>query len=194
LPHSAVPVEPQVGREYGETTAALHLRAKAHKSSYMSKSIYFFPGDAKATLGEVGGKGLSLLESSRALLPVPPGCILTVHFFEPWLSQLKTTDAWKIFLEASNDALAHACAVLKQATVAFPFTEAQEKILTQALRKFDADARREVFVAARGSGRRIVRRRIRDGPWHHARYASRRNQTMFSFVARLSGGRVYARQ
>src|SRR5262245_29025396 len=32
----------------------------------MSKSIYFFPGDAKATLGEVGGKGLSLLESSRA--------------------------------------------------------------------------------------------------------------------------------
>jgi hypothetical protein len=98
LPHSAVPVEPQVGREYGETTAALHLRAKAHKSSYMSKSIYFFPGDAKATLGEVGGKGLSLLESSRALLPVPPGCILTVHFFEPWLSQLKTTDAWKIFL------------------------------------------------------------------------------------------------
>jgi len=51
----------------------------------MSKSIYFFPGDAKATLGEVGGKGLSLLESSRALLPVPPGCILTVYFFEPWL-------------------------------------------------------------------------------------------------------------
>jgi rifampicin phosphotransferase len=106
----------------------------------MSKSIYFFPGDAKATLGEVGGKGLSLLESSRALLPVPPGCILTVYFFEPWLSQLKTTDAWKMFLEVGNDALAHTCAVLKQTAAAFPFTEAQEKILTEALRKFDTDA------------------------------------------------------
>jgi len=106
----------------------------------MSKSIYFFPGDAKATRGEVGGKGLSLLESSRALLPVPPGCILTVYFFEPWLSQLKTTDAWKMFLEVSNDAFAHACAVLKQTAVAFPFTEAQDAILTEALRKFDTDA------------------------------------------------------
>src|SRR5215467_4768608 len=106
----------------------------------MSKSIYFFPGDAQATLGEVGGKGLSLLESSRACLPVPPGCILTVYFFEPWLSQLKTTDAWKMFLEVGNDALAHTCAVLKQTAAAFPFTEAQEKILTEALRKFDTDA------------------------------------------------------
>src|SRR5262249_39415660 len=106
----------------------------------MSKSIYFFPGDAKAALGEVGGKGLSLVESSRASLPVPPGCILTVCFFEPWLSQLKTTDAWKMFLEVGNDALAHACAVLKRTAVAFPFTEAQEKILREALRKFDTDA------------------------------------------------------
>jgi len=69
----------------------------------MSNSIYFFPGDAKATLGEVGGKGLSLLKSSRALLPVPPGCILTVDFFEAWFSQLKATGAWKRFLEAEND-------------------------------------------------------------------------------------------
>src|SRR5215831_8855728 len=113
----------------------------------MSKSIYFFPADAKATLGEVGGKGLSLLESSRASLPVPPGCILTVYFFEPWLSQLKTTDAWKMFLDMGNDALAHACAVLKQTAAAFPFTEAQEAILTEALRKFDTD----VLFAIRSS-------------------------------------------
>src|SRR5262249_3744641 len=39
-----------------------------------------------------------------------------------------------------NDALAHTCAVLKQTAAAFPFTEAQEKILTEALRKFDTDA------------------------------------------------------
>src|SRR5262249_47032842 len=102
----------------------------------MSKSIYFFPGDAKATLEEVGGKGLSLLESSRALLPVPPGCILTVYFFEPWLSQLKTTDAWKMFLEVSNDALAHACAVLKQTAAA----------LYEEYLKAHADLRRDEWI------------------------------------------------
>jgi rifampicin phosphotransferase len=105
----------------------------------MSKSIYFFPGDAKATLEEVGGKGLSLLEGSRAWLPVPPGCILTVYFFDAWLSQLKTTAAWKGFLEARNNTLADACEVLKQTAAAFPFTEAQERILEEALRRFDAD-------------------------------------------------------
>src|SRR5262249_22853326 len=106
----------------------------------MSKSIYFFPGDAKATLGAIGGNRLSLLESSSGWLTVPAGCILNVYFFERWLSQLKTTDAWKMFLEVRNDALAHTCAVLKQTAAAFPFTEAQEKILTEALRKFDTDA------------------------------------------------------
>ena len=104
----------------------------------MSKSIYFFPGET-ATLEEVGGKGLSLLEGIRASLPVPPGCILTVCFFDSWLSQLKTTTAWKRFLEAENGALADACEVLKQTTAAFIFTEDQEKILAEALQRFDAN-------------------------------------------------------
>jgi pyruvate,water dikinase len=104
----------------------------------MSKSIYFFPGDA-ATLEEVGGKGLSLLEGSRASLPVPPGCILTVCFFDSWLSQLKMATAWKRFLEAENGALADACEVLKQTAEAFIFTEDQEKILAEALQRFDAN-------------------------------------------------------
>src|SRR5215469_1757999 len=100
-------------------------------TSQMSKRIYFFPGET-ATLEEVGGKGLSLLEGSRASLPVPPGCIFTVCFFDSWLSQLKTTTAWKRFLEAENGALADACEVLKQTAAAFIFTEDQERILAEA--------------------------------------------------------------
>jgi len=106
--------------------------------SEMSKSIYFFPGDA-ATLDEVGGKGLSLLEGSRASLPVPPGCILTVCFFDAWLSQLKATTAWKRFLEAKTGVLTDACEVLKQTAAGFPFTKDQERILAEALQGFDAD-------------------------------------------------------
>src|SRR5215470_17474010 len=104
----------------------------------MSKSIYFFPGET-ATLEEVGGKGLSLLEGSRASLPVPPGCILTVCFFDAWLSQLKATTAWKRFLEAKTGVLTDACEVLKQTAAAFIFTEDQERILAEALQRFDAD-------------------------------------------------------
>ena len=92
-------------------------------TSICLKSTYFFPGDM-AALEEVGGKGLSLLEGGRASLPVPPGCILTFCFFDAWLSQLKTTTAWKKFLEAENGALADACEVLRQ---------------TAALQRFDAD-------------------------------------------------------
>jgi hypothetical protein len=37
--------------------------------------IYTFPAAHQATLAEVGGKGLSLIEGSRVGFPVPPGFI-----------------------------------------------------------------------------------------------------------------------
>jgi hypothetical protein len=42
-------------------------------------------------------------------------------------------------LESENGALADACEVLKQTAAAFIFTEDQEKILAEALQRFDAD-------------------------------------------------------
>jgi hypothetical protein len=39
--------------------------------------IYTFPASHEATLAEVGGKGLSLIEGSRVGFPVPPGFILS---------------------------------------------------------------------------------------------------------------------
>jgi len=53
-----------------------------------SRLIYPFPGSEIAPVAEVGGKGASLLIGRKESLPVPPGFILSVHFFAPWLRQL----------------------------------------------------------------------------------------------------------
>jgi phosphoenolpyruvate synthase/pyruvate phosphate dikinase len=57
----------------------------------MKKSeIYPFDTDIPE-LSRVGGKGLSLIIMTQHGLPVPPGVILSVSFFEKWLSHIKTT-------------------------------------------------------------------------------------------------------
>ena len=45
-------------------------------------------------LAEVGGKGLSLIKMTRANLPVPPGFVCGVTFFEPWLAALQVMPEW----------------------------------------------------------------------------------------------------
>jgi phosphoenolpyruvate synthase/pyruvate phosphate dikinase len=102
--------------------------------------FYRFPGAEKAELQEVGGKGLSLMESSRAQLPVPPGFILTVVFFEPWLDALKQSDAWQQFLSKDNEPLAQVCEKLKETARHYHFNEKQNAALEEALTKFPPDS------------------------------------------------------
>ena len=79
-----------------------------------NKSYYVFPTSLadhqqeeeaspspSPTLGEVGGKALSLYQTATAF-PVPPGLVLTVGFFKPWLDQIKGTDAWSIYAEKES--------------------------------------------------------------------------------------------
>ena len=51
------------------------------------------------TLGTIGGKALSLYETS-ATFNVPPGFVLSVAFFQPWLDQIINTEEWKAFTAA----------------------------------------------------------------------------------------------
>eukprot|EP00986_Skeletonema_menzelii_P005861 scaffold2200_cov117-Skeletonema_menzelii.AAC.2 len=63
------------------------------------------PPSSSPTLSKVGGKALSLIKTSELHFPVPPGFVLTVSFFQPWLEQIQQTDAWKAFVSrtASED-------------------------------------------------------------------------------------------
>lgn len=50
-------------------------------------------------LVEVGGKALSLYQTST-LFNVPPGFVLAVSFFEPWIDLVKQTEEWKKYTES----------------------------------------------------------------------------------------------
>lgn len=78
------------------------------------------------------------MESSNAGLPVPPGTILTVHFFEPWMAALKNTEAWQVFLKADSEGLETVASNLKKAAQAFIFTKEQEGALSEILTSTNA--------------------------------------------------------
>jgi rifampicin phosphotransferase len=99
--------------------------------------IYTFPAAHQATLAEVGGKGLSLIEGSRVGFPVPPGFILSVDFFEPWIHELKSTKAWSHFLHGSDAELLELCTSLKRVASGLAFTEEQDRALKEAMRDDD---------------------------------------------------------
>lgn len=90
-------------------------------------------------LAQVGGKGSSLITTTRAGLPVPPGFVLTTAFFQPWSAQLRATTAWSAFEEAvhaaepSYEDLRKRTADLQTACEGLSFTEAQEQHLYAAL-------------------------------------------------------------
>ena len=104
-----------------------------------SRLIYPFPGSEIAPVAEVGGKGASLLIGRKEGLPVPPGFILSVHFFAPWLRQLKATSAWSDFLRSSGNDQMKACDTLKQASEELFLDDAQEQALSHALEAFGKD-------------------------------------------------------
>ena len=64
------------------------------------------PGAPAPPLAAVGGKGFSLIETSKGGLPVPPGVVLAVPFFEPWLDEIMRTSEWKAFVREEGGAAA----------------------------------------------------------------------------------------
>jgi len=101
--------------------------------------MYPFPGPEIAPVAEVGGKGASLLIGRKESLPVPPGFILSMHFFAPWLRQLKATSAWSDFLRSSGNDEMKVCDALKQASEELFLDDAQEQALSHALEPFGKD-------------------------------------------------------
>jgi phosphoenolpyruvate synthase/pyruvate phosphate dikinase len=53
------------------------------------KTIFPFTSNDLPDMDQVGGKALALIQMTRAGMPVPPGFVLTVKFFDPWIERLK---------------------------------------------------------------------------------------------------------
>ncbi len=100
--------------------------------------FYSFPGTLTKSveLSQVGGKGYSLIAGAASSLPVPPGFVLTVSFFDSWLDELRESQEWKEFQEsanANNGDLDKKCAKLKKRAAKLRLSDAQKQTLEQAL-------------------------------------------------------------
>src|SRR5262249_36260958 len=91
-------------------------------------------------LAEVGGKGLSLARAAAAGLPVPPGFILAVAYFDDWLGQLHATAEYQQFLESGQENLSAACSALKERALQFQFSPVEDALLADACQPFSDQA------------------------------------------------------
>ncbi len=83
----------------------------------------------------VGGKGLSLIRTAQAGLPVPPGFVLSVGFFQTWLDQLRRTPQWSAVGTASPENLEVACRELKALCTKLDFSPEQKSVVKDFLVK-----------------------------------------------------------
>lgn len=113
-------------------------------------TIFPFTTREQLDLAQVGGKALSLVKMTQAELPVPPGFVLAVDFFAPWMAYLQTTLEWDAMQRAGDDDLTPAAQALQALCRDVQFTPQQETELNSELAAFQA-ASGARFFAVRSS-------------------------------------------
>jgi len=83
---------------------------------------------------EVGSKAASLIRMAAAGLPVPPGKVLPVSFFEPWLGAIRASDAWVRLTQAPPERWGALCEEVKGLVARFSWSDPQRDEL-DALRR-----------------------------------------------------------
>ena len=87
---------------------------------------------------QVGSKALSLITMTKDGMPVPPGFVLTVKFFEPWMTALQATPEWKAVQETAGDELGQATKALQSLCRDLKFDDQQQEELDRMLQSFQA--------------------------------------------------------
>jgi hypothetical protein len=79
----------------------------------MTTAIPLNASSERPTIDQVGSKALSLIDMTREGMPVPPGFVLTVQFFEPWIRALEVAQEWEAIQNAAADDLGQATQALQ---------------------------------------------------------------------------------
>ena len=98
--------------------------------------IFHFQDSILPQISQVGGKGYSLIKMSQAKLAIPPGFVLAVSFFKPWIDQLKQLQAWKTFLGSTKEDFSQNINKVKAECCNLILTEDQNIYLKEALRRY----------------------------------------------------------
>jgi len=92
--------------------------------------IFHFKDKPIPQIAQVGGKGYSLIKMTHAGLAIPPGFVLSVSFFKPWILQLKSLEVWNSFLSNST---AETINKLKASCFSLVLTPEQDNSLKESL-------------------------------------------------------------
>lgn len=102
-------------------------------------------------LDQVGGKGLALITMSREGLAVPPGFVLSVAFFEPWMAALRSTPAWDCVQTCPAEELGAAARELQALSRGMTFEAHQRQELIAALQNLQASSGAALFAVRSSS-------------------------------------------
>lgn len=113
--------------------------------------IISFPSTEQTSLAEVGGKGYSLLQMSKAGLPVPPGAVLTTDFFAPWFRAIQASASWLALLDATQGQWKIICNELKELCITLPLTANQQQALDDLRKQLAMQVDQELFAVRSSS-------------------------------------------
>jgi len=100
------------------------------------KQIYTFETAGTPELAQVGGKGLSLIVMTHCEMPVPPGFVLSLVFFTPWLDAIQQTPQWAHVVQTADnasDTLKASCDAIKALCVDLTLDAERDAALTHAV-------------------------------------------------------------
>ena len=99
-------------------------------------TIFSFDTTQLPTLEQTGGKALALIEMTNAGMPVPPGFVLTVDFFKPWVDILKGSPHWSALTTAAANEIGQTTQAIQELSQTLTFAAVQKDELEQALTSF----------------------------------------------------------
>ncbi len=110
-----------------------------------------FPGSTSASIEHVGGKGHSLIRLACAGLTVPPGVVLTSHFFEPWIAPILDSADWRLLQDAAPGQWKSLCDSIKAQAVSLPLDDFQKNALDRMQAQLASLTSAELFAVRSSS-------------------------------------------
>lgn len=138
-------------RSFNELTVEEQSFAGGKEGGYTMKLVFPFTTDETPELVQVGGKAMSLIFMTQHGLPIPPGFVLTVAFFKPWLEYITQTPEWTRALNSSPEDLEQNCNTVKTLCMGLELDDTHKEVLAKALQSLKADDKAPLFAVRSSS-------------------------------------------
>ena len=115
------------------------------------KTIFTFASNQLLMADQAGGKALALIQLSGTGMPVPPGFILTVRFFEPWIAILQTSPEWTAMKQSNASEIGQTARALQALCRALKFTDHQKEEFEITLKLFQEENHGQLYAVRSSS-------------------------------------------